>query len=397
MINGSTGNIIYNGTDIGTYTTLAVGDFDEDGRRSEIVIAGLTGNVSAYIFNGTLLWNRSDIIGAAYDIQTGDFGNDSYYDDVAVIDNGTSTEMGALLVYNGSGTLIANVSLWNGTDLSVGNLDNKNGEDIVVSLNGQVNAYNGSGYNLWNNTDALGTPYEVRVTNISSEAGDEILVLDSAGYIILINSSGSQKWNYSIGTSGFSMAVGDLDFNSFKDVVVDNGSNIVMFNLSSYVNLWNYSTRGQIGSRYADGALAIGDINGDGRNEVIIASQDNYMYVLANNVQNITDKDESNLTVKWFVKVNVTTPTAPITGASVTAFENSTETFAEEWYAASDVYGLTGWIGTTEYIQNASNTKYYTQHNISAVSGGDTNSTVVRVNESKWVTIMFGAPTSYCN
>ncbi|MDO8740029.1 MAG: right-handed parallel beta-helix repeat-containing protein [Candidatus Woesearchaeota archaeon] len=404
------GNKICNSSDLGTAYAAAVGDFNEDGNKSEIVISGgldiNTGFIYSFYGNCSEIWNNTIETNAITDtrsdeIEAGDLDNDGYTDDIVVSITGIAGNS-YFLVYNGSGN-----HQWNKSritySIEIKDIDGVVGEDIVVGTytnNYDIEAYNGSGSLLWNFTDPTNTIYEIRFGNFSNN-GIIAFVDSSQDVLFVLNASGNQSWNASVGSDTTdSLAVGDLDNDGLDDLVVSNTSNIMAFNYSGS-GLWNYTVGGAIGSDYADGALEIADIDGDGKNDVIIASQDKYGYVLYANrtTTAIISNDYSNFTNQYYVDVNVTwSNDSAVSGATVFAYENSTGPWAQQWTDTTADSGFTGKWATIEYVQNGTSIVNYTS-NFTANYTTSANSTIKYITSSQQADVRLQSQTgvtTYC-
>jgi hypothetical protein len=286
MLINRTGGKICNTSDLGNAYSLAVGDIDRDNISREIVVGGDTGTVAAvWVFNMSceLIWQNitSDSSYEVYEVETGDFDNDGYRDEVGIVEYSSSD--GYIRLFNGSGDEQWNVGYpGSGSSLEVANLDGIAGDDLIVGINNQTNAYNGSGINLWNNTQPIDNIYEIRFGDFDNDAlRDDIAVLDNGNWLFLFNDSGVQIWNASLppDSSWYSLIVEDLDDDNYDDIAVGGDNKIIYFNYSG-INHWNYSLGSDTSSRYADGGIEVGDVNGDGVYDIAAANQDNYVYVL---------------------------------------------------------------------------------------------------------------------
>ena len=107
------GNKLCNTSDLGSANAIAVGDFNEDGNKREIVVGSCEGTcapfsgaaieIYAFYSNCTLIWKNTtaDVEGGGgniklHEVETGDLDNDGYYDDIAMVDS-----LDKLRIFNG--------------------------------------------------------------------------------------------------------------------------------------------------------------------------------------------------------------------------------------------------------------------------------------------------------
>ncbi len=172
-----------------------------------------------------------------------------------------------------------------GFALYVDSLGNANGGDIIVGCSystgagaaGWVTALDLDGGTLW---ERRGFPRisSMEVVDLDGDGEDEIL-LGVLHYIQCYDAKGSRRWNIgtSVGNTITSIKTADLDGDGLREIVVGGDSTV-------YPNLYVLGGDGKIiwkirAGAYEVNAVAVGDINGDGRMEIAagtVAKHGNY-------------------------------------------------------------------------------------------------------------------------
>jgi hypothetical protein len=202
------------------------------------VIVGGGGTVYAFDGHGNAVWNLTGLQ-AVSTLEIGDINNDG---------------LDEILALTGAGF--------------------SRGPDGYESANATLCAINSSGVLLWEHfLSALysgGGQHVISIGDINGDGRKEIAV-DGFQRVMVFDYLGNEMWTYDLSSAHIgNIQMGDLDGNGIDEVVVTYWTNIYsggVLALDGRGNLlWNYPT--QAGMK----ALAIADLNGDGKNEVVASS-----------------------------------------------------------------------------------------------------------------------------
>jgi len=337
--------------------SVAVGDFNGDGKPDLAVASGFTNNVSILLGNGdgTFAAAVNYAVGSnSQSITVGDFNGDGK-PDLAVTNFGTNNV--SILLGNGDGTFAAAVNYAAGVapySVAVGDFNGDGKPDLVVAnVGGNVSVLLGNG----DGTFAAAVSYAAGAVPVFVAVGDfngdgklDLVVANQNSNnvsILLGNGDGTfaAAVNYAVANVSYSVAVGDFNGDGKLDLAVtDNNSHSVSILLGngdgtfaaavSYavaanpqsvvvsdfdgdgkldlavVNINSHNVSLLLGNgdgtfaaavNYAVGtsprSVAVGDFNGDGKPDLVVANE------LSNNVS---------------ILRNIVPPGAP-TGVSATA------------------------------------------------------------------------------
>jgi hypothetical protein len=303
---------------------IAVGDVNGD-TANEVIAGSMNGTKGINVFRGSdgFFYFSYPTDSAVTDIELGDIDGDSILDIIAC----DSITEGWIYAING--TTGANLTGWPVgpllgpvLDIAIGNLDNAGGVDVAaISLSASIDtlyAYNSTGVQLWKNTSVMGRSVEIGDVDGDTEA--EVVIGDYISQNVLVYDGYTGDLEYSFSTNNrppTEVELGDLDGdpNDLEIAVItgfpfDLSIFALDINATGQVNeLWNFSI--EWAPEYYGEGLAIGDLDGDGRNEVVAASMSSGRNVSCG----VWAFDGLNGTVVWMYELG------PSPGATVNDLE----------------------------------------------------------------------------
>ena len=230
--------------------SVTVADFNSDGNQ-DLAVANLgvpnvvpnigvvnPGNVSVFLGTGNGSFNSQTTFAAGTNpasVAVGDFDSDGKQDDLAVA-NGTSNNVSVLLG-DGSGSFSTQTTFAVGTNpasVAVGDFDGDGNQDLAVAngLSNNVSVLLGDGNGGFNSqtTFAVGSnPASVAVGDFDGDGNKDLAVANTGGgnvSVLLGDGSGgfSTQTTFAVGTNPTSVAVGDFDGDGKEDdLAVANG------------------------------------------------------------------------------------------------------------------------------------------------------------------------------
>jgi len=266
--------------------SIAIGDVDGDD-KNEVVAGGLkwpTGNRGIFVFedNGTekFVYNtRSEYV---KDIELGDVDNDGV-DDIVACNNGVE---GWIYAFNGTDG--GNLTGWpqgfdeSIEDIAIGNLDENPGLDIAAISHTisppTLYVFNSTGDFMWINTTVYGR--SVEIGNVDNDPEEEVVIgdMNSNNVYVYNGSTGTLEYSFHTIKPPSEVELGDLDGDTsdleiavITGYAVDDTIYAIDIDAAGQVNeMWSFSIDWT--PYYYGEALAIGDVDGDNKNEVIAAS-----------------------------------------------------------------------------------------------------------------------------
>ena len=286
-----------------TTSTLPVGmnpyfvtaaDLNGDGIE-DVILTAPPSNVAVFLGKGNgTFQNRTTVSLSNYPntVAVGDFNGDGK-PDMAVAMNNANTL--AVLLGNGDGTFQAPAYITVGTaiaGLAVSDFDGDGKTDLVISLwnPGAIAVLLGSGDGTFQTplVSSVGHPYSgpIAAGDFNRDGKPDVAVASQdAGQVVVMLGNGDGTFQAPANNAVFapdSLAIGDLNDDGKLDLVVGGDSP------SLYVLLGNGDGSFQSPVSYSAGGynvgVAIGDFNGDGKLDVAVASNAwNYVGVLLGN------------------------------------------------------------------------------------------------------------------
>jgi uncharacterized membrane protein YgcG len=276
-------------TDMYSIATLA--DFSLRGKKYDFV-SGNSSFVIAYKYdesskNWSVFWSSPHPAGSLYEIDSEDINSDGV-DDALVLSGGVSSGRGSggLSAYNGvDGSLLWNIDFGNYQE-SLGEIDADHDgkvDTFLTTSNKKLYWINKSGSNYKN----LSLDYdydipEILTLDLDNDSFNDIVVPDQIwsgiSSIKAFDENGSLIWRYNFSEGAnsyvYSMDTGDINGDGKDEIIfsTSQGKSIYVLNKSG-VLLWNYTLGQSIGSLLGKNpSFDIGDINNDGINDIVAGS-----------------------------------------------------------------------------------------------------------------------------
>lgn len=222
-------------------------DLNNDGNKELIWSAGWTSTGSDYLYiynvaENKLLWRSDDIVGPFYAVASGDVDDDGKKEIVAVsYESESGYDGGILLIIDAETNQLKWKSsssflylVWTGLFNVVVDDVNQDGKNEIIIAAGQT--YTGE---IW---IIDGKDHTIKSSHIfSSEDIDEF----------------------------YALTVDDIDQDNQKELIAASNSNIYVINPTDWSIKWKVNSS----SNYTKPILKTGDINGDGKKEIIVCQQ----------------------------------------------------------------------------------------------------------------------------
>ncbi len=268
---------------------IAIGDVDDDD-KNEVVAGGRKLYTGVHIFedNGTEKFVYNTRSYYVKDIEIGDVDNDGV-DDIVACNNG---DEGWIYAFNGTDG--GNLTDWwplglrdSIEDIALGNLDSNPGLDVAAisqGVPGTLYVFNSTGDPMWSNNTVSGR--SVEIGDVDGDREEEVVIGDRGSCHVYVYDGATGALEYSFDTihQPSEVELGDLDGDtSDLEIAVITGYDedatifAIDIDAAGQVNeLWNFAID-WTPSYYWGEALAIGDVDGDNKNEVIaLSDMDDY-------------------------------------------------------------------------------------------------------------------------
>jgi uncharacterized protein (UPF0548 family) len=268
--------------------SVAVGDFNGDGKPDLAVANTFGSNVSVLLGNGD--GSLQSAVNYATgprpnSVAVGDFNGDGKQD-LAVANRGDPRVGGdavSVLLGNGDGTFQNAVNYAAGSapfSVAVGDFNGDGKQDLAVAnaSSGNVSVLLGSGKGTFQNAVNYSTglaPYSVAVGEFNGDGKQDLAVATFLGDVSVLLGNGNGTFqnavNYAAGVDIRSVAVGDFNGDGKQDLVVANSNSA---NISVLLGNGDGSFASAV--NYATGpgpfSVAVGDFNGDGKQDLAVAN-----------------------------------------------------------------------------------------------------------------------------
>ncbi|HEY47438.1 MAG TPA: protein kinase [Anaerolineae bacterium] len=274
VVNGSTGSELWSyraTTQMDAAVNVDIVDVNDDGIL-EVIAAGKGDNttsqqaiITALDISGNKLWQAQGIYEEVTDLAYGDMDNDGDTDVIAAL--GTYPWGGGeLMIMDGAtGSHLWSEGLGSGTPqgLDIGDVDGDGFLDVVVeNYDNMVFLLDGfSGELLWEREKSW-YGRDVVIADVDDDGAQEII--SGAGQVVVFDPNGNQEWIAGVEEEGMDISVGDINGDDRIEVVLSSG-----FSGVSAV----FDGEGQtLWERDRSGVHVIGDVNGDGTDDIVFAT-----------------------------------------------------------------------------------------------------------------------------
>ena len=264
--------------------SVAVGDFNGDGKADLAVANGVSNNFSILLGNGNGTFQAALTYGVGNGpifLSVADFNGDGKAD--LVIANSNDNNVSVLMgIGNGSFQPAVNYPLGiSPSSVAVGDFNGDGKADLAVSnssSSGSVSILLGNGNGTFQpavNYAAGSFPSSVAVGDFNGDGKADLAVANYFGgsvSILLGNGNGTFQSAVSYGASGSPTAVAVGDFNG--DGKPDLAAAIISGNVSIWLGNGNGTFQSAVDYATSTGssALAVGDFNGDGKPDLVVAN-----------------------------------------------------------------------------------------------------------------------------
>ena len=266
--------------------SVAVGDFNGDGRQDLAVTNTATDDVSILLGDGTGGFSRApDVFPGSepYSVAVGDFNGDGRQD--LAVANDLSNNV-SVAVGDGTGRFGAVVNFGTGTlptGVAVGDFNGDGKQDLAVSNYGtnNVSILSGDGAGRFSaavNFGAGSGPFSVAVGDFNGDSKQDLAVPNGVSNnvsLLLGNGDGTfnAATNFAVGTTPLSVAVGDFNGDGKQDLALPNyNSDTVSILLGDGAG--NFSAPITLLGATGPAFIAVGDFNGDAKQDLAVASHD---------------------------------------------------------------------------------------------------------------------------
>lgn len=315
---------------------------------------------------------------------------------------GNYGEVNAVYYNLGGGTFMLVDNLQGHTDattsVALGDVDDQGDLDVVIgNYGGQNRAYLNMGAFLL--SDNFGTGIDATTSVAFGDMNhdtylDIIVGNDGEQNVIYVGDADgtfdTTSYNFGTGSDATtSIALGEVDDNWPLDIVVGNDGeqNVVYFGelIVAFTKSYNFGTGSD-----ATASIALGEVNNYETDFYIDGDSHPWVLNTTFNKTAVACLDAaSNLTVNWYIHANVVDVYYTGVGSATLWVNDSLETPKPRGPFTTDASGWAKWIVVTEYVENATNGKFYhTPHNASAREGFRFGYTVVNMTSSGNVVII---------
>lgn len=265
-------------------TSIATGDFNNDGKPDLAVVNYYSANVSILLGNGAGSFAPAvnySVGSNPYSIATGDFNNDGVLD-LVVVNTGSGSI--SILLGIGDGTFAPAVAYTDSDapqSVIVGDFNRDGNADVaVVNYYSSVSVWLGAGNGALQtkvnySTSSVNSAYFIVATDFNGDGVPDIGVggqYNTVFGVLLGNGDGTFQTTLNSSTNYYSTyaAIGDFNGDGKPDLVFSSY-------YSSYVTILIGNGNGlfqppvQVTAPYAESYVAVDDVNGDGKADIVLS------------------------------------------------------------------------------------------------------------------------------
>ncbi len=262
-----------------------VGDVNGDGRMEVAVSGSSDGLVYLFDYGGNLVWKR-DMMSYVNTVRMADLDGDG--EDEVVVGHAD------ISIYDGAGNRTGRYNTQKSVfEIDAGDLDGDGRTDIVFSSYDKGECKDSAVYalsgatrkELWRYNIGKDLPFDMAVGDVNGDGRAEVAVglvyrvknsnsamgctkmYDKPSGILLLSGQGGLLWQYQTGSGVMSIAMGDVDGDGRDEVVAGGYPDIVVVDGDGKL-IWQDSTSI---NTYVEDVIAA-DLDGDNRSEVAAAS-----------------------------------------------------------------------------------------------------------------------------
>jgi hypothetical protein len=262
--------------------SVAIGDFNGDGKQDLAIADRASNTVSILLGNGDGSFNfvADYILGTwPFSVAVGDFNEDGNQD-LAVGDRGSNDV--AILLGDGTGhfSVVGNFGADNPLAIALGDFNNDGHQDVAVASRSSncVSILFGDGTGNFSaaTTFAAGDePQAVAVGDFNNDGNQDLAVANRDGTASILLGDGAGHFDLSasfpLGDTPYSIAVGDLDGDGNQDLVTANfHSDNVSILLGDGTG--HFAPAANFGAGTNPDSVAVGDFDGDGKQDLAVAN-----------------------------------------------------------------------------------------------------------------------------